>query len=976
MKKRLLSLLLCMALLVGLIPASAATAFAAETPQSASLGKGADDLATTGDYDYTDPDNPYMATDLNSLKAVFEQERPKGTTVYIKLAKDIFSTIDTDTSRAILTTNGADVVLDLAGYTMGITSNQSLSLINGAIGKVTIEDSRRYDSSKKQWVDGRLEFECKTKNMAYWETDVLLGEIIIKGGIIKNNNHSSERRDCVYSGENIEVYGGTLEADYPIYLISFGKLKKCVIHDGTLRVNREVAVLAYEGIILPDHHPVIERCKIENASGNEKVVAFNLNLEKDFSESHTASDAFAIWNSIVSPDTYAFIDGTKQPKGNYGILYNGIGALTGPLFRDSYVITPLDTVSTLQFDIDDPQGGNVIAYAASTPSRSPYQVEDYDYGTAWKNGVSWSYFNYPTDTLSLVLDSSTTNRFRPSVKYNIRIRVGLKDQYIAQFADLDELSATINGNTAKVTENLDGTLTVSCDFVVSNVVNFVQVLVPAPVAGGEISYNVNVPSGANYAVNNYTAYSTRNGVLWSKNGEPLSPSTPGKFEFGNKYEAIVLLEPAEGYVFPQPDELTAVVNNRVADNVVDYGQFGYAIIYSFNLTNVIGGVDLTIPEPRAGAQLEWTASAPEGADYTVANQTSGLTSNGVMWYKGTTAITPGKKQQFEAMETYKVTIRIKAANGHVFSGEDMPVTVNGNPAGVSGVYSETDYLISYTFTAKNLIDRLDITIPTPIKGGPITYKSTLPDECGFELSDYTFDSDDEYWRNGMSWWENGVRLQANKSYFFTAGREYDVCIAVNPTWEPQFKYADTSDMTVTVNGNPATIERATSCYLISYTFTIPAETTVPTEPSTGGEDKPTDPTEPSTGSEVKPTDSTEPSTGDDTKPSDTTEPSTGDDTKPSDTTEPSTGSEDIPTDPTNPVVLGLLGDANEDGKVNIKDATLIQKSIANLTTLTETGEALADADLNTKINIKDATAIQKHIAGIETGYPIGKSKTK
>ena len=82
------------------------------------------------------------------------------------------------------------------------------------------------------------------------------------------------------------------------------------------------------------------------------------------------------------------------------------------------------------------------------------------------------------------------------------------------------------------------------------------------------------------------------------------------------------------------------------------------------------------------------------------------------------------------------------------------------------------------------------------------------------------------------------------------------------------------------------------------------------------------------------------------------------------------------TDPTNPVVLGLLGDANEDGKVNIKDATLIQKSIANLTTLTETGEALADADLNTKINIKDATAIQKHIAGIETGYPIGKSKTK
>ena len=93
-------------------------------------------------------------------------------------------------------------------------------------------------------------------------------------------------------------------------------------------------------------------------------------------------------------------------------------------------------------------------------------------------------------------------------------------------------------------------------------------------------------------------------------------------------------------------------------------------------------------------------------------------------------------------------------------------------------------------------------------------------------------------------------------------------------------------------------------------------------------------------------------------------------------TEPSTSVQDKPTDPTDPVATDLLGDANEDGKVNIKDATLIQKSIANLTELTEIGEALADADLNTKINIKDATAIQKHIAGIETGYPIGKSKTK
>ncbi len=67
----------------------------------------------------------------------------------------------------------------------------------------------------------------------------------------------------------------------------------------------------------------------------------------------------------------------------------------------------------------------------------------------------------------------------------------------------------------------------------------------------------------------------------------------------------------------------------------------------------------------------------------------------------------------------------------------------------------------------------------------------------------------------------------------------------------------------------------------------------------------------------------------------------------------------------------LLGDADVDGKVNIRDATAIQKHIANLITLTEEGYAVADVDASGNVNVKDATAIQKHIAGIDTGFTIG-----
>ena len=55
------------------------------------------------------------------------------------------------------------------------------------------------------------------------------------------------------------------------------------------------------------------------------------------------------------------------------------------------------------------------------------------------------------------------------------------------------------------------------------------------------------------------------------------------------------------------------------------------------------------------------------------------------------------------------------------------------------------------------------------------------------------------------------------------------------------------------------------------------------------------------------------------------------------------------------------------------DATAIQKHVAMLESLTETGLVLADVDASNDVNIKDATAIQKHIAGMETGYPIGET---
>ncbi len=59
-----------------------------------------------------------------------------------------------------------------------------------------------------------------------------------------------------------------------------------------------------------------------------------------------------------------------------------------------------------------------------------------------------------------------------------------------------------------------------------------------------------------------------------------------------------------------------------------------------------------------------------------------------------------------------------------------------------------------------------------------------------------------------------------------------------------------------------------------------------------------------------------------------------------------------------------FGDANCDGKINIKDATYVQKSLANIVVADDLSTIVSDVTGDGKVTIKDATAIQKQLAGL------------
>ncbi len=76
-----------------------------------------------------------------------------------------------------------------------------------------------------------------------------------------------------------------------------------------------------------------------------------------------------------------------------------------------------------------------------------------------------------------------------------------------------------------------------------------------------------------------------------------------------------------------------------------------------------------------------------------------------------------------------------------------------------------------------------------------------------------------------------------------------------------------------------------------------------------------------------------------------------------------------------PEVSYTYGDVTMDSKINIKDATAIQKYLANLTELPPVSVDLGDVNSDNRLNIKDATTIQKHLANLKPKSRIGELYT-
>ena len=245
------------------------------------------------------------------------------------------------------------------------------------------------------------------------------------------------------------------------------------------------------------------------------------------------------------------------------------------------------------------------------------------------------------------------------------------------------------------------------------------------------------------------------------------------------------------------------------------------------------------------------------------------------------------------------------------------VVYNSDYPGV--VAANASNLAGYDFTEEKLFLSLDFTV---IATGETNIEFTIQEmtELGGEKSYFLFSTQ----------CAEGVSLRG----------DVDVTKApkpVEPTEPSETTEATTAIETTTSNETePAESTAAESTEITETTIaTEPAETTAPVA-----------------------TDATEPAETQGTEPSESTAPVTSGKTEPTEIETEAT----TETEATEPQFE--LGDVNRDQKLNIRDATLIQKFIAKIASLDDEQILLADYKPDGKVNIKDATLIQKKIANL------------
>ena len=818
---------------------------------------------------YTDPAHPYIATDYKGLRAVFNQCRDKNKTAYIRLGCDIEAT------GSYLVSNGGQVDLDLCGYNLSYVGGTRAFIRSGNGGgeddaRITIRDSRRYDSKKGAWVDGGISYICDSfEEVPYGREQyydhvytagqkmykgnvncIFTGNITVLGGVFANYSYDLAHivdpwtpiNDYVY-GEypsshyyGLKMYGGTFESRYPIRLRYSEDDREYGIYGGTIRSKGTTAISIFAGSIEygESYFPAIRNCEIINASGNSqsKVLTFSYNKYQSLTE----ETVYENFSKCFIPETKAYIDGVKQSAVTAGTSFNGSTTISGPTYTNKYEIKTEITVNRLDFNITEPAVNQSPDYTVTGSESDLYDAKLYWYYEATPNHFEEMPENHlfhsgiyyeavimlqPKDGVNISeVKGSVTVGSKQADKYGLMFIVYY---YINdQFRDI-WIGSTHVGVKSKGDVLGDG--------------GSVQLYEPGEYipSNDDIAYGFKTSDFADKPVlvlNNFN--------LDRADYHP-DENDPAQIYLGE--DVFVLLQGNNSLYHMTDADGIHIGNERslrfIGDGslTADLDQCDYnalsgwgAKVYFSEAVNVtlkgIYGINLVSghdPGEQSMVLVENDAFLTCGAyptSITMANPEPHY-YNALycehLYLHDAGAIICDAPSKGEAMYT----------GGTSFSNDwyDILVLAYGEygiapyePYEGINIGGDNEALYHYVsiYPRQALLDWLRVSVPEPKAGDPITYTASVPAGRGYQVEAY----DGTTWKDGVSWSCNGTALRADTAYSFEAGNRYTVYVSLVPT-DARYAFAEFQETGGAINGRNANLRFYNpDNYAVYYTFTV------------------------------------------------------------------------------------------------------------------------------------------------------------
>lgn len=324
---------------------------------------------------------------------------------------------------------------------------------------------------------------------------------------------------------------------------------------------------------------------------------------------------------------------------------------------------------------------------------------------------------------------------------------------------------TNSDRSATCVLNADGTVTAYIRYTFLTGIDAVDVAVTEPVIGA-------APAEPQINSSSYTVEE----YFWEKyNGDGDQPVT--RFEDGNRYTLVVVLDAADGYEFNRETDIT--VNGKEAEQY-DWTEEQLVLYLTYSFMEQIDRVEVTVPAPVLGQAYDYESIQMGGQNYQI-NYAEFYNTKTYELHEGA----------FEKAK-YALRLSVEAAEGYEFS-EDCQIFVNGTE--VEELGSDAFYVyIELFYTFLDQIDRIDVTMPEPALG-------QTPDLTKLQITTQgvtLLDSDLRSWTTGEELtgafekdrYTLTLTIEAAEGFEFVDGcKIYVNGVEVKDTWIDDF-YAD------------------------------------------------------------------------------------------------------------------------------------------------------------------------------------------